>query len=189
MLPPEDFGKEPTISRPKKGEGRKKLDTLKKESRTNVINNGFVDGNPSYSFQIYLKPGEQYIAKLDVQTSSKKYTFDDWDKYNFVLPCYFKKLIIDEFQIDKVTYHQIIRRDFENNERNIIKSNGLGVKQFQILVFETPITNKVCGFKLTNNSSDEDLRITINVILQSVDETTGFSISRSLTRMGGDNNG
>lgn len=189
LLPPEDFGKdkEPTIKRRKRG-GKPPLTELKKEKRTEINNNGIVNGKPSYSFQIYIKPGEQYFCKLYVKTSSKKYSFDDWDKLEFVLPCYLRNLSIDGFMLNKINFRQNIKRDYEDKSapREIIKSDGNKETIFKIVPFETPVSNKVYGFKLMN-VNNEDLRITINFSLEPCDETTGFIFVHSFVKIGGDN--
>ena len=191
LLPPEDFGKEkePTVKRRKKRDVPS-LPELRKEKRIFTNNNGFVNGKPSYTFEIYLKPKEQYICKLLIKTSAKNYSFDDWDKLEFVLPCYLKNLVIDGYMLDKITYKQIIRRDYDDlsTSKDIVKNDGNNDPIFKILPFESSITKKVYGFKLLNENNEE-LRICINIILEPIDETTGFVFTQSITKMGGDTNG
>lgn len=191
LLPPEDVGKEkePTIKRVKRNQLNDLLE-LKKEKRTFTSNTGFINGRPTYSFQVFIKPGEQYVCKLHVKTSSKNYSLDKWDKLDFVLPFYFKELSIDGYMLNKTKYRQIITKDYEDPtiNRNITKLDGNKDPIFKIVPFETPISNKVFGFKLMN-VYNEQLRITVNISLEACDDTASFMFAQSIVKIGGDNNG
>ena len=191
LLPPEDFGKdkEPTIKRGSKNQ-KDPLKELKKEKRTKTIDTGFIDGRPTYTIQIFLKQGEQYILKTIVQTSSKKYTFDEWDAMNFVLPCYIKTLEVDKYVAYTAEFNFRAKRDFDDlaNNGNIVKKDGVGEPIFVIEKIETPKSNKVYGFRLINKT-DGDLRINIDISLQPQDETSCFSFVQTIAKVAGENNG
>lgn len=191
LLPPEDFGKdkEPTIHRGNKHQ-KDSLKELKKEKRTKTIDTGFINGRPTYTFQIYLKQGEQYILKTIVQTSSKKYSFDEWDEMDFVLPCYIKTLEVDKYVAYTSEFNFSAKRDFDdpNLSANIVKKDGVGEPIFSIEKIQTGKTKKVYGFKIINKT-EGDFKINVDISLQPLDETSCFGFIQTIAKVGGDNNG
>ena len=188
LLPPEDFGKdkEPTIKRKKKGEQKDFLSNLKKTARTKTIFNGFTDGCPSYTFQVLLKPGDQFICRLIVNTSAKKYDFEEWDSMDFVLPCFIKSLNIPAFQIGKYTYQSNTTINFEeeNHKTSVCKNNNYGQTIFKLSTKDTLFSKKTYEIKIQNLFNDE-VRIAMDVKLKPVDETIGFTILRNLSSFNG----
>lgn len=189
LLPPEDFGEEPTTKR-KKPKEKPPLIEMKKEKRIVTYFNGFFDGRPSYTFQAYLKSGEQFICRIMVKTASVKYQLNEWDDFDFTLPCYFRSLQIDGYILKKMNFNLLLKLDFtrENFTKGFVKNDGNKERIFHLATVLTPKTNKVGGFVLRNYSSEE-LRMTINTFLEPLDETTEFVFSNTLSRMGGTVNG
>lgn len=186
LLPPEDFGKEPTIKR-KKTSAKPPLSDLKKEKRVLPLFNGFINGKPSYTFQVFLKPEEQYSCKILVKTTTKKYTLEDWDSFDFVAPCYFSSITVDGYQLNKMNFNLLFNISLAKDDgtRPFIKYDGNRDPIFKITTVTTPVSKKICGFKLTNPSSDE-LRMSFNILLEPVDETSEFVFSNSISRIGGE---
>ena len=188
LLPPEDFGKdrEPSIKRRKKDEKKDPLSELKKVEKTKSTFNGFVGGLPSYTFQVLLKPGDQFICRLIVSTSTKKYDFIEWDSMDFVLPCFIKSLSIPEFQIGKMHYNSSTYIDFEqeNHRSSISKNNSAGETVFKVITKDTVNSKKTFEVRI-QNFYDNEIRITIDVLLKPVDETVGFTFLRNLSSFTG----
>jgi len=188
LLPPEDFGKdkEATIKRRKKGEKKDPLSDLKKTVKTKSTFNGFIDGCPSYTFQVLLKPGEQFICRLIVNTSSKKYDYEEWDSMDFVLPCSIKSLVVSEFQIGKMHYNSQSSINFEEENHKIAfsKNNSIGETIFKVSTKETSSSKKTYEVKIQNYYNDE-IRTTMDVLLKPIDETIGFTFLRNLSTFTG----
>lgn len=190
LLPPEDFGKDKEASIPhrKKGEKKGPLGDLKKTAKTKSTFNGFVDGYPSYTFQVLLKPGDQFICRLIVNTASKKYDYEEWDSMDFILPCSIKSVSINEFQIGKMHYNSATIIDFENidHKTSLSKNNSLGESIFKVTTKETKVSKKAYEIKAQNYYNDE-VRINIDVSLKPIDDTIGFTFLRNLSSFAGGN--
>lgn len=190
LLPPEDFGKdkEPTIKRKKKNDPKDPLKNLKKASRTTSTFNGFVNGRPSYSFQMLLKSGDQFICRLMVNTSSKKYTFVEWDELDFVLPCYIKEFSVPEFEVGKMHYNSNMHLtlDQPDHKTRVSKIDGNGNTLFQVETYETVSSKRVYEIRVKNYYKD-DIRVTLDTLLEPVDETSGFTIIRNISQFSGGN--
>lgn len=190
LLPPEDFGKdkEASIHHRAKGDKKDDLKNLKKAARTNSTFNGFVNGFPLYTFQVLLKPGDQFICRLIVNTSSKKYDYEEWDEMDFVLPCSIKTISIPEFQIGKMHYNSSTFIDFDvpGHKTAFSKNNRIGDTIFKVSTKSTSHSNKTYEIK-SQNYYDDEVRITIDVTLNPIDDTVGFTFLRNLSSFTGGN--
>ena len=128
--------------------------------------------------------------KTIVQTSSKKYSFDEWDEMDFVLPCYIKTLEVDKYVAYTSEFNFSAKRDFDdpNLSANIVKKDGVGEPIFSIEKIQTGKTKKVYGFKIINKT-EGDFKINVDISLQPLDETSCFGFIQTIAKVGGDNNG
>ncbi len=190
LLPPEDFGNEPTPPRRNKKERKDPLSNLKRESQTKIFDTGFIEGRPTYTVQVLLKQNQQYILKTVVQTSNKKYTLDERDKMDFELPCYLKIIEIDKYYAYKAEFNFYAKRDFDELliNRNLIKKDGVGDEIFRIEMLETSNSRKVYGFKLINKTN-EDFKINLDLSFEPEDETSCFGLVQNISKAAGSNNG
>lgn len=191
LLPPEDFGKDkdPSPRRGRKG-SKDPLKSLKKEKCVTIVDTGFINGKPTYTFQLYLKPNDVFELKTNVHTSSKKYTFDEWDEMDLVLPCYIKTLEVDKYVAFTSEFNYTAKRDFDDEKinGNIIKKDGVGELIFTVEKIETKYSKKVYGFRVSNKT-EGILKINIDISLQPIDETSSFGFSHEITNTGGEQNG
>ena len=187
FLPPEDFGKdqEPTI---KKGSSEEpKLRNIK-EKRIETFYEGFVNGKLSYTFKVFLKPGEYYICIPCVDTTAKKYTFKDWDKLDFAFPCFLEKITIKEYMLNKIPFN-LPASLLLNSGKNSSLEKKLGPNKtiFKLSCKMADNSKKCQSFMLQNLGNDE-LRMSINILITPNDDTFSFSFTNKIAKIGGDNN-
>lgn len=154
LLPPEDYGDEPTLPK-RNGGGSEKSDyAAPRKKKVNWYFSGFEYGMLLYIFEFTLKPQEIFSCKLKVKASSKIYSFDEWIKLGFDIPCKLHKLEIMEYTINKESFNKSIsitddffkryvKRDQRGNDLFAFKAVGYQSKDYYGIDFENKSKSKM----------------------------------------------
>ena len=107
---------------------------------------------------------------------------------DFVLPCSIKTISIPEFQIGKMHYNSSTFIDFDvpGHKTAFSKNNRIGDTIFKVSTKSTSHSNKTYEIK-SQNYYDDEVRITIDVTLNPIDDTVGFTFLRNLSSFTGGN--
>lgn len=170
LLPPEDYGQAPQPTpRTVKPEGVKPPGPSKNKQIYSYFN-GFKEGFLSYTFEVLLKPNELFSCELNIKTSNKIYSFDEWENFGFTLPCMFKYFGMDEYSIDKNSFPLNVKRRVDNDFlKTLCKSDSRKNPIFKITGIKTQ-NNNISGFKLSNELN-KDIKFRMNLFVKPLDLT------------------
>lgn len=167
LMPPEDYGDKPQPQKRAFPPGPK-IPGVTKTKQITLYFNGFKEEYLSYSFEVLLKPQEHFECELNVKTANKVYSFNEWEKFGFNLPCIFKQYEMDEYCVDKnyfpLSVKKIVNRDFL---RLMGKKDSFGKDIFLFTGIKTD-KNTISGFKVSNETI-KDIKFRMNLLIEPID--------------------
>ena len=167
LMPPEDYGDRPQPPNRTNPPGPKITGPSKVKQIASFFN-GFKDEYLSYSFEVLLKPQQHFECELNVKTANKVYSFNEWEKFGFNLPCIFKQYEMDEYCVDKnyfpLSLKKIVNWDFL---RLMCKKDSFGKDIFLFNGIKTD-KNTISGFKVSNETI-KDIKFRMNLLIEPID--------------------
>ena len=154
LLPPEDYGNEPTL--PSIEPPINPIIHDPKKVSTKLI--GFDDetGYIMYSYSIRLDKEDKLTSTIKVDSKFHKYSFDEWNEMGFSVPVELMKLHIEKIMIKdegKSNYRERLIDDSISISKKSIKgtftSSDTTLFNYEYILSQK---NEVKGFSITNNS-------------------------------------
>lgn len=154
LLPPSGYGKGAEYG----GDGCNVSSSKPLKERKSIIEcfGMNIDGTLTYALTVNMKNEETSIIELDVKAGGKSYSFGQWEKMNFDIPCQIVRVDIEELIIEKnkLSDHQNVPLD-ENYTRRRKKSiEGRDIYKIKGISTENGVPfgfglNNICGKKLS----------------------------------------
>ena len=153
LMPPSGYGKgaEPSGGSSGGSGGKSK----EKKSKIEFLGMNS-DGTLTYSINVFMKNNESSFIELNVKAGGKSYSFEQWDKMNFGMPCQITRIDIEEIYVDKEKKNSpqnlpldenfIRRRKKSINGKDIYKIKGISTGTGT--PYGVGIEN-ICGKKMT----------------------------------------
>lgn len=174
LLPPSGYGRSAEPGSGNRGENK-----ITKERKSKVeflgMNN---DGTLTYSISVVLKPNETSFVELDVKVGGKSYSFKQWEKMNFDIPCQISRIDIEEIYIEKNKIDSLqnfpIDADFTRRRKKTVEGIDLYKIKGIVTDYQNPYgfgINNCCGKKLTANIKlaikpiDNKYMLGINIVM------------------------
>ena len=153
LLPPSGYGKgaEPGGGGSGGGSGKAK----EKKSKIEFLGMNF-DGTLTYSINVTMKNNESSFIELCVKAGGKSYSFEQWDKMNFGMPCQIARIDVEELYIDKGKVNSPQNLPLDENFARRRKKSIDGIEIYKIKGIATGTgtpygvgLGNICGKKLT----------------------------------------
>ena len=181
LMPPEDYGDEPTEPKPPKT-GDPKIPGVSKKKRFKIYNDGFKDGYLTYILEFYLEDYDQFEVKLFISTNSKEFDFNEWEKMEFKFPCKISKYIIEEYCINNDTVTSNYEKSIDENSKRTVKKNEKGMLIFSIEQIVSDF-NKLCGLRVINEDMNK-LKMRMKLLLEPINPTYSIVLHPKINKDG-----
>lgn len=165
LMPPSGYGKEaePETFSGKPGDKKGTKDKKTKISFEGMDSNGCL----IYEIETVLKSKETTYISLSVKAGGKSYSFNQWEKMNFSIPCVISRIDIVGLVIDRNTINSpqniSLDENFVKRRRKILYDKGI----YKVRGVVTD-SNNPCGIKI-NNFYEKKITTTVRITVKPVD--------------------
>lgn len=162
LLPPKDFGNEPTLpEKPTRGEQQP---GAKKKRPVSFALNSFSDGRVIYDIALFLESGEKKQVLLNVVTGTTKCSFLEWHNLGFEIPFAIEKVVICSLTIkgEKKEKKFVISCDKITSPNFHFRNDKNSTDDFLVSIIST--VGSVEGFEI-QNLNESPLTLEIQVVI------------------------
>ncbi len=165
LMPPSGFGKE---AEPKTISGSHGGSIGSKDKKVKITFKEISsDGSLIYEIETIIKSKETVYVSLAVKAGGRSYSFEDWEKMEFSIPCTIERIDITGLTIEKnkKNYPQNIPLDesFTKRKKKIIEDEII----YKVRGVAT-VLNNPCGIKI-NNFCEKKITTTLKIAIKPVD--------------------
>jgi len=165
LMPPEDFGKKASIQ--KKDENpQSRLRGVTKKKNIKCYCNGFINGNISYSFEVYLPSKSQFSSTIEVKTNAKDFSINDWESFGFEMPCELTLFTFNEMVANEKHYSMLLSSKIDESFAKIKgkkEPNGNIIYAMKGLF---SIKSRSCIGYIIDNPSENDLKFKVSLLVK-----------------------
>lgn len=177
LMPPEDYGTEPT---PKKSSNsaQTKMSPINSKKKISIQFEGFRNEFLLYSLEFSLNKNENLEFLIKIQTINKTISFDEWEKLGFDFPCSIYSIEFVEYLIDNNSFPLAIKKNVDDDfykimcKRNI---NNIPIFSFTGIFSKEDILK---GLKV-HNDYDKIIRLKFNILVEPIDLTYNVAFDSS----------